>query len=408
MDAVSPLLVPQVNVNDDTVLLVRWTVAQFGRVAAGDVVCEVETSKAAAEVTAHASGVLVQSATPPLRVRIGEDIGAIGPTPEAVSAYWAARRSEPADAADSAIKATTRAAALAGEHGVSIADVARAGVKGTVKEADVRRFVEHAVGQGQPAHRPDRHRPDRHQPDRHQTDEEPRSGSRSALAGLSKYVEPSGPLSAFDLAVAANLRRSTSRLILTSIDAECHLDLAHARIERALGGGLMLSLLHILIEATAHALPRFPRLMSFVHDGTLYQYRAVDIAFVVRSGDGALYTPVIRGADRLDLHAIGRAGQAVTLRVLRGTAKVEDLEGACFTISQVAVGRTVRVAALPSFGQSAVLGVSAERTALELDGGAVVPRSLVTLTLTYDHTVCDGVYAAMFLEAVIKQVEGAA
>ena len=44
MDHVTPLVVPQVNVNDDTVLLVRWSVAQHGTVSAGDLVCEVETS----------------------------------------------------------------------------------------------------------------------------------------------------------------------------------------------------------------------------------------------------------------------------------------------------------------------------------------------------------------------------
>jgi pyruvate/2-oxoglutarate dehydrogenase complex dihydrolipoamide acyltransferase (E2) component len=86
MDQVTPLVVPQVNVNDDTVLLVRWSVAPHARVAAGELVCEVETSKASAEVTADRAGVLVQSAAPPIRVRIGETIGAIGPTREAAEA----------------------------------------------------------------------------------------------------------------------------------------------------------------------------------------------------------------------------------------------------------------------------------------------------------------------------------
>jgi pyruvate dehydrogenase E2 component (dihydrolipoamide acetyltransferase) len=391
VDTVSPLVVPQVNVNDDTVLLVRWLVPQYQRVAAGEVVCEVETSKAAAEVVAHADGILVQSAAPPVRVRIGEDIGAIGPTREAVEAHVDARNAPLRGAtlkdATREVKATPRAVALAGQLGVSIAAVAGAGVHGTVKESDVRKFVEASAGRDEDA-----------QGSTH-------DAIRPGLAGLSKYLEPSGLLSTFDRAVAANLRRSTSHLILTTLDATCDLASARARIDRALASGRMLSVLHVLIKAAAHALHRFPRLMSFAQGDTLYQYTAVDVAFVVRAADGRLYTPVVRAADRLDLDAMARACQAVTLRVLRGSAKVEDVEGACFTISQVAVGRTVRVAALPSFGQSAVLGVSAEQTALDLSEGAVVRRSFVTLTLTYDHTVCDGVYAAMFLDALIAEVE---
>ena len=90
---------------------------------------------------------------------------------------------------------------------------------------------------------------------------------------------------------------------------------------------------------------------------------------------------------------------------MRGTVKAEELEGACFTISHVPVGRTTRVAALPSFGQSAVLGVSAERQSIELVDGAVVERPLVTFTLSYDHSLCDGVYAATFLDELTSDLE---
>ena len=167
----------------------------------------------------------------------------------------------------------------------------------------------------------------------------------------------------------------------------------------------MVSLLHLIIAATGRVLPRFPRLMSFAYDGALYRYRAVDVAFVARTPDGRLYTPVVRSADRMDLDGIAAACQAETLRVMRGAVKAEELEGACFTISHVPVGRTTRVAALPSFGQSAILGVSAERQSIELVDGAAVERPLVTLTLSYDHALCDGVYAASFLAELTGDLE---
>ena len=44
MEKVFLLIVPQVNVNDDTVLLARWSVADGAVVTAADVVCDVETT----------------------------------------------------------------------------------------------------------------------------------------------------------------------------------------------------------------------------------------------------------------------------------------------------------------------------------------------------------------------------
>ena len=122
MEPITALVVPQVNVNDDTVLLVRWSVAQYARVAAGDVVCEVETSKASAEVIADRGGVLVQSAVAPVRVRTGEAIGVIGPSRDVIEAHLAA--AVPAAVAESTMNATAKARALAARHGVSLDEVA--------------------------------------------------------------------------------------------------------------------------------------------------------------------------------------------------------------------------------------------------------------------------------------------
>jgi pyruvate dehydrogenase E2 component (dihydrolipoamide acetyltransferase) len=372
---VTPLVVPQVNVNDETVKLVRWRVTDNSKIAEGDLVCEVETTKAVAEVYAPASGILRQIVPVGVHVRVGEPIGAIGPTSEAVAAYLTATPAVKASPA-AGISATPKARALAGQKGISLEAVMRSGVQGTIKESDVRKFA----------------------------GESP-SAPSSLPAGLMKYVEREGPLPPFDAAVAANLRRSTDHLILTSIDMNCRLASAHAATQRAHAAGRMVSVLHLTIAAVARVLPKFPRLMSVVHEGTLYRYRAIDVAFISRTSDGRLFTPVIRSADRLSLEEIANASQAATLQLMRGSVKADDLEGAAFTITQVPVPGTTRVAALPSFGQSAILGLSAERQALELVDGAVVERPAMTLTLSYDHALCDGVYAANFLAALVSDLE---
>jgi len=378
MSDVTPFVVPQVNVNDDTVLLVRWSVPQHAAVAAGDIVCEVETSKATSEVIADRSGVLVQTVSPPARVAVGEAIGAIAPSAEAAVAYVAARAAVQPASTVATPAATPKARAAAARHGVSLDAIAQAGVRGTIKESDVERFV---GGRSQ----------------------RPRGGGLPA--GLAKYVESIGPMPAFDAAVATALRQATERLILTTVDAECRLIAANDVIRRGLTAGRMLSLLHLTIAAVGRALPRHPRLMSVVYDGTIYQYRAVDVAFVARTPDGRLFTPVVRGANLLDVDAVAKICQSETMRVMRGEVRVSELEGACFTISHVPAGRTTRVAAIPGSGQSAVLGVSPEHPSIDTVDGAVVARPSATLTLAYDHALCDGVYAAAFLDEVIAELE---
>jgi pyruvate dehydrogenase E2 component (dihydrolipoamide acetyltransferase) len=375
-DQATPLVVPQVNVNDDSVLLVRWVVAQYAQVAAGETVCEVETSKATAEVATDRAGILVQSVEAQVRVRIGDAIGAVGRTREEAEASL----HRPPAVRVLATSATPKAAALAARRGVSLDAVARAGVRGTIKESDVRSFLDQA-GASEP------------------------SPAAALPASLEKYLDAAGPITPFDAVVAANLRRSASRLLLTTVDADCPLDAAHRVISQTLEQGRMASLLHLVIAAAARVLPRHSRLMSFAHDGIVYRYRSVDIAFVARTPDGRLYTPVVRDADRTDLEGVTRACLAATLRVMRGTVTADELEGGCITISHVPVAGTTRVAALPNFGQSAILGVSAERQTAAVVDGVLVARPIVTLTLTYDHTLCDGFYAARFLADLTGELQ---
>ena len=369
MSAVA-IRVPQLNVNDDAVQLARWRIASGASVSAGDVICDVETTKAASEIASPTTGILVHGAAEGAQVLVGAVIAAVGDT-EPDAAMLVSAPAAVAGSGDEA--ATSKARALAAQHGLSLDEVRRSGVRGTIKERDVRRLLG-----AQP---------------------EPAAG------GVPPWLVAEGPLSAFDTSVAASLRRSTRELILTSVDMECRLVGVHQRLASAKARGVMMSVLHVIIGAAARALPSFPRLTRVVRGGVLYAHRGLDVAFVSRTADGRLFTPVIRQAATLSDEAIAKAAQAATYKIARGSVAAPDLEGAAFTISQVPVPGTSRVVALPSYGQSAILGVSAERTTLEWRDGTVHAVPALTLTLNYDHTLCDGVYAANFLQAVVTDME---
>jgi pyruvate dehydrogenase E2 component (dihydrolipoamide acetyltransferase) len=149
----------------------------------------------------------------------------------------------------------------------------------------------------------------------------------------------------------------------------------------------------------------YARLMSFYHTDHVFRYRKLDIGFVVRTPDGRLYTPVVRGVDRLDVKEIARRCLAAGLSVNHGRVRPEDLDGACFTVSHITTRGLTRFTALPGRFQSAILAVAPERSLVTLSNGQVSHTPVSTLTLSYDHTLCDGVYAAEFLDRLAEEME---
>jgi pyruvate dehydrogenase E2 component (dihydrolipoamide acetyltransferase) len=390
MSQVFPITIPQLNVNDEQVLLVNWLVQQGDSVDPGDAICEVETSKAATELEAEHAGIIFQNATPRSMVRIGEPIGFIGPSLDMIEAYLsnatgAEARSSRRDAQQASPQATARAQALAVQHGIALEHVAAMGVLGTIKEADVKRYL---TAQ--------------------------RAASESALetrarpglpAAILDHVMHEGELSRHELSVVHTLEQSLQNLLLATIDAECDLTSIKAGIQQAQEHGTMLSLSHVVIGALGRTLPHYPRLISFRHHQQVYRYRELDVAFVARALDGRLYTPVVRGVDKLDVVQIAQACQSLAMRVNRGRVKPEDLEGPCFTVSHVSPRTVTRFVALPNRFQSAILAIAGERTVLSLRDGQVCQVPTTTLVLSYDHALCDATYASEFFKRLMEEME---
>ncbi len=377
-----PILVPQLNVNDEQVRFVRWLVEPGDTVAAGQVICVVETSKAATDLEAERSGVVVPTAAPDEMVGVGGRIGYIGASREAAEAALTAERSvAPAIAADDAPRATPRAQALAREQGLSLAEVAALGVPGTIKEEDVRRALA-ARGPSEPVRQ------------------------APVLPGdLTSRVTEGQPLGRHERAALDGLEETARSLILATVDYELDLSRVRERLRAAQRDGLMLSLMHLAIAAAGRVLPKFPRLMSVRRGTTVFTYRGVDVAFLVRTPDGRLFTPVVRAADTLDAAAVARACGAMSMRVHRGRIAPEDLDGGCFTVSSVAEPGVSRFVALPNRYQSAILAVAAEREVVRIVDGTPAGVPVVTLVLSYDHGLCDGILAAQFLRAVGEEME---
>lgn len=136
----SVLTVPQLGVNDDRVKIVSWAVAEGGICSAGQVLCELETSKAIQELEADSSGIIVPIVFAGEEVMVSQPLALIGDNLELLIAERdAVRKSQVGSAAGGRSAAiTAKARRVAEELGVDIEALSAEIPSGVVRESHVR------------------------------------------------------------------------------------------------------------------------------------------------------------------------------------------------------------------------------------------------------------------------------
>ena len=384
----SPILAPQLNVNDDTVTFIKWLAAHGSSVKKDDEICEVETSKAVFKMTAERDGVLFHLASPDSVVRIGDRVGFIGVSLESIQDFLSREEADKKKAlklGQAQIDATPKARELARKHEIDLRLIAVMGVRGAIKESDVLNYLsrQEAV-QGRAG--------------------EAAAGSQ-LLEALSKYAADEGELSKYERFIAQKLKASMQNILYATIDTKIDLTSVKELIRGHKEKEKILSLMHIVICALGRSLPKFPLLTKFQFNHRIFKYRETDVAFITKTFDNLLYSPVVRKADKLGLDQVSEECQALVLQANRHEIRPDQLEGACFTVSYIPNNIVHSFTALQDRFQSAILSISGEQDVLRLSGDKVIQVPMSTLTLSYDHTIMDGWYAADFLADLTKEIE---
>lgn len=380
--------VPQVDVNDVEMLLVQWCVEDGERVEPGALLCVLETAKATHDLEAEAAGVVARVGAPGATVRVGEVIAWVGESAEAAAAARDAAAAPSAGAGgEREVRATPKAGALARQHGVDLAAVPHKG--SLIKEKDVQAFVDARGGAPTvPGAAP--------------------VAPAELPALIAERVEAAGELPRHKAVVARHLAATQREVVLATVETDVRLDAARRLLEREADSGA--NLFHLIFQRTARALVDFPLLRTFRQGERLFRYKEVGVAFTVVDAehDHRLYTPVVANADRLSLEDTAEACLELALEAYRGELHADRLVGGCFTISMLTGLEVTRFTALQNRYQSAVLAVGSPRARVVPDGaGGFVASDFVTLTLSYDHGVCEGLHAGSFLTRLKADLEAA-
>jgi pyruvate dehydrogenase E2 component (dihydrolipoamide acetyltransferase) len=174
---------------------------------------------------------------------------------------------------------------------------------------------------------------------------------------------------------------------------------AQINAEQGKSGGTKLTMLAFLIVASVAALKRFPDFNASLDGDDLVRKRYYNIGFAADTPNG-LVVPVLKNADAKGLLEIARETAELAAKARDGKLGMGDMQGGTFTISSIGgIGGTA-FTQIVNAPEVAILG--AVRTSVEpvWDGEAFEPRTMLPISVSYDHRVIDGAGAARFLAYV--------
>jgi pyruvate dehydrogenase E2 component (dihydrolipoamide acetyltransferase) len=155
----------------------------------------------------------------------------------------------------------------------------------------------------------------------------------------------------------------------------------------------------LVVKLTASALLRHPSLQARWRDDALFVPDRIDIAIAVDTEEGLL-VPVVRSPDQLTLGQVAAYTRDLIEQARAGRLTAEQMRDATFTITNLGSFEIDAFTPILHLPQCAVLGVGRIVREPAVVGEHVVPRDMLTLSLTFDHRVVDGAPAARFLQTL--------
>src|SRR3954451_20222627 len=453
------VVMPQMGVSVSEGTITKWLKSEGDPVAADESLLEISTDKVDTEVPSPAGGVLQQIlAQEGETVAVGTKIAVIAPEGAPVEAdeappepptQEAAAEAEAASSAEgeapSAEKAQESAppppeaapaparaeapqaeegngrregkfvspvvARIAAEHNVDVSNVAGTGRGGGVTKKDILSFIESGGAADAPAEQAQTAEP-----------APPASAPASAPAPpVAPPAEPQAgesvePMSAMRKGIAEHMRRSldTSAHVTSAIEVDMtKIAALRQRLKKEWAGsyGVNPTFLAFVARAVVDTLKNYPWVNGEIRGDSIVTRNYVNLGFAVELADGkGLIVPVIRNAETLNLLGMAKAIAYIAERAQTKQLLPYDVQGGTFTITNPGGYGTFHGTPVISQPQAAILGTYAvikRPWVVEDEDGqdAIAIRSMMNVTLTYDHRLVDGALAGRFLRDLRERLQ---
>ena len=379
---------PSLGADMEAGTLVEWLVKPGDTVKRGDIVAVVETQKGAIEIEIYDAGQIEEIlvpletkapvGTPLARIRSEGETAAPAQAPPVAAAVISAvlegalppaRRPSPAIApsAPGRERASPAARRLAQTQGVDLSAVEGSGPSGAIVLAD----VERALSGGQAP-----------------------AGKKRA-AGLD--------LNAMRTAIAAAMARSKREIPRYYLQHEVDVTPCEEWLERANAVRIpseRVLVAALAIKSVALAARRFPAFNGFYQGGRYEPSPAVHTGVAIAIRGGGLAAPALRDADRLSPGELMPQLRDLVQRTRAGRLRSSEIADPTITVSSLGERGVEALYGIVYPPQVALVGFGKVVRRPWVVDGAILPRSIVTITLSADHRVSDGHAGALFLAEI--------
>jgi pyruvate dehydrogenase E2 component (dihydrolipoamide acetyltransferase) len=156
------------------------------------------------------------------------------------------------------------------------------------------------------------------------------------------------------------------------------------------------TLLGFLMKASVAALVRFPDFNAALDGEEIVLRRYYNIGFAADTPNG-LVVPVVRDVERKGILEIARETAELASKAREGKLAAAEMQGGTFTISSLGGIGGSNFTPIINAPEVAILGASRTSVKPVWNGAAFVPRTMLPLSLSYDHRVIDGAKGARFI-----------
>jgi pyruvate dehydrogenase E2 component (dihydrolipoamide acetyltransferase) len=364
----------------------------------GDVIFEIETDKATLEMESSADGfvkhILAETdetlpVGAPLLVLGDKDekvpqsfvdsltvAAPAAPTAEASPAAAATGPAEPEPSPPKGptgkVMASPRAKKLAGELGVDLAIVIGTGPAGKITEQDVKEAAT-----------------------------KPATPAAEAEIKLGATI----PLNRIQKITAERMLRSKREIpcfyLTVKVDVT---DLVALRTKLNETSDVKISYNDFIIKAVATGLEKYPIMTGQLAGDTIQLAEAINIGLAI-SVPGGLVAPILKDVNKKDVKQIARDSMALVERARSNKLAPTDLQGGCITVSNLGAFGIDNFIPIVVPGQCSILGIGRITDTCVPDNENILVRKLMNMTLSVDHKVANGAYAAQFLDFVRRVLQ---
>jgi pyruvate dehydrogenase E2 component (dihydrolipoamide acetyltransferase) len=416
------IIMPQMGESIVEGTITKWLKKPGDKVQRDEPLFEISTDKVDAEIPAPASGVLQEIKVPEgATVGINTVVGSIAaegeaaasptkaaapaapaadkkvaPAPAPPAAVAPAPAQTPAPAADSEdVRSSPLVRKMASDHGINLSQVPGTGLGGRITKQDIQSFID------RPSSAPAPSAP---------------AVSRPASAPSNPAPIPG------DLVPMAQIRKIIAQRMIesrrTSAHVHCMYEVDFTRIvnlrSKHKAGfeqrhGVRLTFMPFFVRAAIIALQQWPIINASSEGDNIRYHRHINVGIAVAL-DWGLIVPVLKNAQDLNFLGLQRGITDLGNRARNKKLKPEDVEGSTFTVTNP--GQFGAVFGLPIINQpnSAILGIGGitkqPLVMTDADGNdSIAIRSVVHITLGYDHRLIDGAVADQFMDLLKKTME---